>query len=99
MKVALAVSARAVTEPASRILNSDHGPVRSSTEGWLMASLVTDIAVLIDGPGHCTLVGATFTGCAGGDDVPKTEPLGAGVAGLTIVVPPRSIFALAPAPV
>ena len=62
MKVALAVSARAVIDPASKIRNSDHGPVRSSTEGGLVASLVTEMAVRIDGPGHSTFVGVAVTG-------------------------------------
>jgi hypothetical protein len=52
MKVAVAVSARADIEPASSSLNNDQGPVRSRIEGWLLASLVTEIAVRIDGPGH-----------------------------------------------
>jgi hypothetical protein len=64
MKVALVISMLLDIEPASKIRNIDHGPVRSSTEGWLDASLVTEIAVLVDGPGQITLVGATLGGCA-----------------------------------
>jgi len=57
MKLALAVSPFALSAPASSIRNSDHGPVRSSTAGG-PASLLTEMAVRTDGPGHCTVVGA-----------------------------------------
>ncbi len=65
MKVALAVSAFADSEPASSMRNSDQGPTRSSTEGCPV-SLLTEIAVRVDGPGHCTVVGASLCGGGGG---------------------------------
>jgi len=78
MKLALAVSPFALSDPASSIRNSDHGPVRSRTEGG-PASLLTEIAVRADGPGHCTVDGAALEG--GG-----AEPI-AGMLGLAMTVP------------
>src|SRR6516164_1836384 len=66
MKVAVAVSALAETDPASSSRKSDQGPVRSSIDGWPLASSLAEIAVRIDVPGHWTFVGVTVTGCGGG---------------------------------
>src|SRR6478735_7792197 len=99
MNVAVAISARADIDPASSRRNSDHGPVRSRIEGWLVASFVTEIAVRIDGAGHCTLVGGLLTGWVGGGGAgEKMPPLEGCRFGLAIVVPPTSILALAPGP-
>ena len=75
MKLALAVSALAVSDPASSIRNNDHGPVRSSTDGGPV-SLPTVMAVRVEGPGHCTVVGPEL--CGGGGvgqhQIPKPAP-------------------------
>src|SRR5215475_6307093 len=86
MKLALAVSPLALSDPASSILNSDQGPILSSTEGD-PASLPTEIAVRVDGPGHCTVVGTALTG--------DVEP-SAGAPGLAITVPPISVLMSTP---
>src|SRR5215475_4553221 len=83
MKLALAVSPFALSEPASSIRNSDQGPVRSSTEGG-PASPLTEIAVRADGPGHCTVDGAALDGDG-------AEPADAAL-GLAMTVPPISVL-------
>src|SRR6516165_8580086 len=97
MKVAVAVSALAETDPASSSRKSDQGPVRSSIDGWPLASSLAEIAVRIDVPGHWTFVGVTVTGCGGGARENRPPADGCGL-GLAMTVPPTSIFALAPAP-
>src|SRR5512147_2263285 len=91
MKLAFAVSPFAVNEPASSIRNIDHGPVRSRTDGGPV-SLLTEMAVRADGPGHCTVVGAAL--CGGGGAAPKTGA--AGVLGLAMTVPPISVLMSTP---
>src|SRR5690349_10570676 len=85
MKLALAVSPFALSEPASSIRNSDHGPVRSSTEGGPV-SLLTEIAVRAEGPGHCTVDGAALAGA---------DP-GAGALALAMTVPEMSVLMSTP---
>src|SRR5882724_5043765 len=85
MKLALAVSPFAVSEPASSIRNSDQGPFLSSTEGGPV-SLLTEIAVRADGPGHCTVDVAVLEG---GDGALKAVAA-AGALGLAMMVPPIS---------
>src|SRR5258708_6401527 len=100
MKVALAVSAFATNEPASSIRNNDQGPMRSSTDGGPV-SLLTEIAVRGDGPGHRTVVGALLWGRGGGAGCGppnKDEAAGPGVVGLVIVVPPISVLTVTPGP-
>ena len=87
MKLALAVSPFALSEPASSMRNSDHGPVRSSTEGCA-PGLLTEIAVRGDAPGHCTVKGMLV---AGADE---RRP---GAAGLAMTVPPISVLMSTPA--
>src|SRR5579871_6433462 len=87
MKLALAVSPFALSEPASSMRNSDHGPVRSSTDGC-PPGLLTEMAVRGDAPGHCTVKGTLD----GGVDEARS-----GVAGLAMTVPPISVLMSTPA--
>src|SRR4029077_13557623 len=85
----------ALSAPASSIRNSDHGPVRSSTAGG-PASLLTEMAVRTDGPGHCTVVGAALASGGGRDEgAPKADGA-AGEPGLAITVPPISVLMSTP---
>ena len=90
MKLALAVSPFAVSEPASSIRNSDQGPVRSSTEGGPV-SLLTEIAVRAEGPGHCTVNGAVLEGVGA-----LRADAAAGALGLAMMVPPMSVLTSTP---
>src|ERR1700748_2054243 len=96
MKLALAVSPLALSAPASSIRNSDQGPIRSSTAGGPV-SLLTEMAVRAEGPGHCTVVGGTAL--AGGGDccVPKASAVVPVAVGLAITVPPISVLISMPA--
>src|SRR5262245_18589184 len=90
MKLALAVSPFATNEPASSIRNSDQGPVLSRIEGCPV-SLLTEIAVRADGPGHCTVNVGVFDG---GDGALKADAPGA--LGLAMTVPPMSVLMSVP---
>src|SRR3979409_1088993 len=92
MKVALAVSPFAASEPASSIRNSDQGPVRSSTEG-VPVSLLTEIAVRAEGPGHCTVNGAVLGGGVGA----LKADAATGALGLAMTLPPISVLMSTPA--
>ena len=97
MKLALAVSPFALSEPASSIRNNDHGPVRSSTDGG-PASLLTEMAVRTDGPGHCTVVGAALASGGGRDGGAPNAEAPPGEPGLAITVPPISVLMSTPGP-
>src|SRR5215470_3943761 len=91
MKVVLAVSPRTCSDPASRMRNIDHCPLRSRIEGGTLVSVWTMMAVRGEGPGHCTVTGDT--GGAGGAGLPGNT--GAALTGLATAVPPISNFAVA----
>src|SRR5215813_13070124 len=97
MKLALAVSPFALSAPASSIRNNDHGPIRSSTAGGPV-SLVTEMAVRADGPGHCTVVGVTGPeACGDGCEPKEANAVVPGAVGLVITVPPISVLMSMPA--
>src|SRR5262245_8786316 len=95
---AVAISPVSRSDPASSIRNNDHGPIRSSTEGWAYWSDATVIAVRADGLGHCAATGdAGVTGGGGGGGGRPNAGgawLAEGVTGLATAVPPVSNFAL-----
>src|SRR5215813_9445042 len=98
MNVVEAVSPRSCSEPASNMRNIDQGPLRSSTDGGVLVSSWTVIAVRGEGPGHCTVTGAAAGGGGGGGAPGSVGPAGPAVTGLVTAVPPISIFAVALGP-
>ena len=59
--------------------------------------MLTEMAVRVDGPGHCTVVGPELCGCGGGGGAPNPGAM-PGEPGLVMTVPPISVLTSTPGP-